>query len=205
MNLILDEFNNIGSIPDFSRRLSTIRSRNIRVSFAVQNLAQLQNRYPNNLWAEILGNCDTQILLGCTDELTAEFVSARTGDMTVEVNSTMTVRKTIAVAQVIPQYRYSESLGKRRLMTPDEVLRLPGEELLIMLRGQKVLKAKKFDYTLHPASKKLIRSSISDYVPMFHMESVLSTPMKAAESTEPVKPADEKPSLYETEIPPTNF
>ena len=68
-----------------------------------QSLPQLQNRYPNNLWAELLGNADTQIMLGATDDVTAEYFSARSGDMTVEVNSTMTTRQSLALAQVIPQ------------------------------------------------------------------------------------------------------
>ena len=69
VNLILDEFNNIGRIggapdgSDFARSLSVIRSRDIRVMLAVQSLGQLQNRYPNNLWAEIIGNCDIQLML----------------------------------------------------------------------------------------------------------------------------------------------
>ena len=83
MNLILDEFNNIGKLggaadgSDFTRTLSVIRSRGIYVMLAVQSLGQLQNRYPNNLWAEIIGNCDIQLMLGCTDEVTAEVFSAR--------------------------------------------------------------------------------------------------------------------------------
>ena len=65
---------------------------------AVQSLGQLQNRYPKNLWAEIIGNCEIQLMLGCTDDVTAEYISARSGDMSVQVNSTMTVRQTIAIA-----------------------------------------------------------------------------------------------------------
>ena len=91
--------------------LSVICSRAIYVMLAVQSLGQLQNRYPNNLWAEIVGNLDVQLMLGCTDEVSAEYFSARSGDMSVEINSTMTVRKTIAVAQVIPQYRQTEGQG----------------------------------------------------------------------------------------------
>jgi len=128
VNLILDEFNNVGRIggaedgSDFARSLSVIRSRDIRVMLAVQSLGQLQNRYGNNLWAEIIGNCDIQLMLGCTDDVTADYFSERSGDMSVMVNSTMTVRQTIAVAQVIPQYRHTEGQGKRRLLTSDEVL-----------------------------------------------------------------------------------
>ena len=163
MNIILDEMNNIGIIPDFGRRLSTVRSRALQILMACQSLPQLQNRYPNNLWAELVGNADTQLMLGCTDDVSAEYFSSRSGDMTVEVNSTMTTRQSIAMAQVIPQYRYSEGLGRRRLLTPDEVLRLPNNELLIIIRGQKVLRARKFDYTGHPFAKDCVKASILDY------------------------------------------
>ena len=89
VNLILDEFNNVGRIggasdgSDFARSLSVIRSRDIRVMIAVQSLGQLQNRYGNNLWSEIIGNCDIQLMLGCTDDVTAQYFSARSGDMSI--------------------------------------------------------------------------------------------------------------------------
>lgn len=117
VNLILDEFNNVGRIggsedgSDFARSLSVCRSRDIRVMLAVQSLGQLQNRYPNNLWAEIIGNCDTQLMLGCTDDITAEYVSARSGDMSIQIDTTMTMRKTIAIAQVIPGIPTSGGTG----------------------------------------------------------------------------------------------
>ncbi len=165
VNIVLDEGNNIGTIPDFARKLSTIRSRRLAVIYGAQSLPQCQNRYPEKEWAEIMGAMDIQLMLGCTDDVTADYFSMRSGDMTVEVNSTMMVKKSIAIAQVIPQYRYTAGLGRRRLLTPDEVLRLPADELLIILRGQKVLKAKKFDYTSHPMSPSIVRTSIYDYTP----------------------------------------
>ena len=169
VNLILDEFNNVGRIggsedgSDFARSLSVCRSRDIRVMLAVQSLGQLQNRYPNNLWAEIIGNCDTQLMLGCTDDITAEYVSARSGDMSIQIDTTMTMRKTIAIAQVIPEYRHQEGQGKRRLLTPDEVLRLPHEELLCIIRGNNILKLKKWDYTKHPLASQIVKTSVYDY------------------------------------------
>ena len=51
------------------------------------------------------------------------------------------------------------------MLTPDEVLRLPHEEMLVIIRGQKMLKLNKFDYTRHPMSKEMVRSSIMDYNP----------------------------------------
>ena len=185
-----------------------------------QNLPQIQNRYPDNLWAELIGNADTQLMLGCTDDVTAEYFSARSGDMTVEVNSTMTVRQSIAIAQIIPQYRYTEGLGRRRLLTPDEVLRLPNEELLIIIRGQKVLRARKFDYTGHPYARECVKASIQDYrqfrsapdeEPAPLAEQVEDQKHPAAEQTpEPVpqqhhKPVRRKPTLYESSRPPVDF
>lgn len=171
VNMILDEFNNIGRIggapdgSDFCRSLSVIRSRDIRVMIAVQSLGQLQNRYPNNLWAEIVGNCDIQLMLGCTDDVTADYISDRSGEMSIQVDSTMTVKKTVALAQVIPQYRETQGQGRRKLLTADEVLRLPHEEMLVIIRGQNMLKLKKFDYTRHPMSKELVPTTIQQYNP----------------------------------------
>ena len=171
VNLILDEFNNIGRIggaadgSDFARSLSVIRSRDIRVMMAVQSLGQLQNRYGNNLWAELIGNCDIQLMLGCTDDVTAEYFSGRSGEMSIEVTSTMTTRQTIALAQVIPQYRQNQGEGRRKLLTPDEVLRLPNTDMLCIIRGCNILKLKKLDYTRHPMAGEMIRTSIMDYCP----------------------------------------
>ena len=171
VHLILDEFNNIGRIggasdgSDFARSLSVVRSRDIRVMLAVQSLGQLQNRYPNNLWAEILGNCDIQLMLGCTDDVTANYFSDRSGDVSIRVDSTMTVRRTFAIAQLIPQYRLSEGQGKRKLLTPDEVLRLSDRELLCVIRGCNLLKLEKFDCSLHPVYAQIRKASIVEDLP----------------------------------------
>ena len=223
VNLILDEFNNIGKIgsaadgSDFARTLSVIRSREIRVLMAVQSLGQLQNRYPNNLWLEILGNADLQLMLGCSDSETASFYSERSGDMSIQINTTMTVRQTMAVAQVIPQYRHTEGQGRRKLLTPDEVLRLPNEELLCIIRGHNVLKLNKLDYTKHPMSKKIRRVSIMDYTPSeYHTD--FYKPSKYPEDDSDHLPdrlnsdkdeSDTKPTskrkLYSSAKPPSEF
>lgn len=209
VNLILDEFNNVGRIggaedgSDFARSLSVIRARNLRVMLAVQSLGQLQNRYPNNLWAEIIGNCDIQLMLGCTDDVSAEYFSARSGDMSVQVNSTMTVRQTIAVAQVIPQYRHTEGQGKRRLLTPDEVLRLPNEELLCVIRGCNLLKLTKLDFTKHPLSKQIVKSSVLDYQPAHFVPAEPYAP--PVPEPEPAKKEARRKNLYSSAIPPSEF
>lgn len=209
VNLVLDEFNNVGRIggaedgSDFARSLSVVRSRDIRVMLAVQSLGQLQNRYPKNLWAEIIGNCDIQLMLGCTDDVTAEYISARSGDMSVQVNSTMTVRQTIAIAQVIPQYRHTEGQGRRRLLTPDEVLRLPNEEMLCIIRGCNVLKLNKLDFTKHPMARQIVKASVYDYKP--ETEFTAPAPSESATEQKPEKKPTRKKSLYSSAQPPTEF
>lgn len=224
VNMILDEFNNIGKIgsaadgSDFARTLSVIRSRDIKVMMAVQSLGQLQNRYPNNLWLEILGNADLQLMLGCSDSETASFYSERAGDMSIQINTTMTVRQTMAVAQVIPQYRHTEGQGRRKLLTPDEVLRLPNEELLCVIRGQNVLKLNKFDFTKHPMSKKIRRVSIMDYNPSSFSHTDFYKPpdtdtQSPAEMILPEKTEENQPNsrpssrrkLYSSATPPSEF
>jgi type IV secretion system protein VirD4 len=165
VNVVFEEFNNIGKLDSYPRRLSVARSREIQICHVVQSLDQFQNRYLKNEWAEIIGSCDTQLMLGVTEQEGAEFFSLRSGDSTVRVNSTMTVKQTIALTQLVPQYRETDGIGRRRLLTPDEVLRFPNDELLIILRGQNVLRARKFDYLEHPFAKRLILSSIFDYNP----------------------------------------
>lgn len=208
VNLILDEFNNIGKLggaadgSDFTRTLSVIRSRAIYVMLAVQSLGQLQNRYPNSLWSEIVGNCDVQLMLGCTDDVSAEYFSARSGDMSIQIQSIMTVRKTMAVAQMIPQYRQTQGQGKRRLLTPDEVLRLPNEELLVIIRGHNILKLNKLDYTRLPMAREIVKTSITEYRPGHAQEADFAA---AEPEQDAPAPPPKRPGLYRSAKPPEDF
>ena len=145
-------------IPDFKMKISTVRSRNIRIPVIFQNIAQLENRYPKNEWLEIIGNCDTQIALGCNDPMTAAFISERTGLTTIEAVSESKHLHTWRFTDYTPDYKETSSVGKRQLMNPDEILRMPMDEALIILRARNVFKVKKFDFTKHPESKKLKKS-----------------------------------------------
>lgn len=165
VNFVLDEFPNIGAIPDFTKKISTVRSRALNIIVIFQNIAQLQNRYPFGQWEEILGNCDTHLFLGCTDETTAEFISKRTGVVTIQTASQSFTKKETPFKTMKIDGKESESVGKRNLLTPDEVLRIPNDNELILIRGQKPLMARKFDYSLHPDSIKLHDEKVVDYVP----------------------------------------
>ncbi len=169
VNIIGDEWPNIGTLPDFCKKISTIRSRNINMTgICFQSVAQLQNRYPFNQWQEILGSCDIQLFLGATDEITAKLVSDRTGEVSVSVSSKAKMLGTWRISDYTPEYRETHSVGKRKLLTPDEVLRLPIQQALVILRGQKVLKVGKFDYTRHPEAKKLRPAKASLHIPDWH-------------------------------------
>ena len=165
VNFVLDEFPNIGAIPDFKKKISTTRSRAINISVIFQNLAQLQNRYPDGAWQEILGNCDTQLFLGCTDDVTAKLVADRTGEVTVSVASKTKKLNSWRISDYTPEYREARSIGKRKLLTPDEILRLPVNEALVIMRGQKVLKVTKYDYTNHPHSTLIIKKKAATHIP----------------------------------------
>lgn len=174
VHILADELANTGAILSLNKKISVIRSRNLSISCIFQNLPQMQNRYPLNQWQEIIGNCDTQLFLGCTDEVTAEFISSRTGDVTVGVSSEAKQLNSWRVSDYTPEYRQTKSIGKRRLLTPDEILRLPLDTALVILRGQKVLKVEKYDYTLHPDAKKLFSRKASDHIPKWRENGEIS-------------------------------
>ena len=97
------------------------------------------------------------------------------------------------MAQMIPQYRETQGHGRRKLLTPDEVLRLPHNEMLVIIRGQNILKLTKFDYTKHPMSKDLVPVSILSYSPQFTYRPVVPV---AAMPEKPVGKEEPKPSKF---------
>ena len=192
VHVLGEELTACGTIPDLSRRLSVIRSRNISMSCVFQNLAGLQNRYPLNLCQEILGNCDAQLFLGCTDELTAEFISSRTGLASVSVSSKSKQLGTWRISNYTPEYRETSGVGKRPVLTPDEVLRLPIKQALVIIRGQKVLKVDKMDYSKHPEASKLRSCKASAHIPEWRRLEQ-EQPKPSAAQPKPQAPAPKKP------------
>lgn len=162
--MLAEELTACGTILDLSRRLSVIRSRNISMSLVFQNLAGLQNRYPLNQWQELLGNCDVQLFLGCTDPLTAEFVSNRTGLASMAVTSKAKQLDTWRISNYTPEYRETSGVGKRPVLTPNEVLRLPIDQALVIILGKKILKVDKMDYFKHPEYPKLRSGKASAHI-----------------------------------------
>lgn len=170
MSFILDEFPNIGVIPDFKKKLATARSRGIGMSIIFQNIPQMMNRYPEGQWEEIIGGCDMSLFLGCNDMTTATYYSSRSGEATVAVASSRKSYYTIRMTDYVPEYSETSSVGKRMLLLPDEVLRFPLDEMLLIIRGQKILKLKKMDYTEHPDSRHLKLEKTEDFIPEWYQK-----------------------------------
>ena len=188
VHVLGEELTACGVIPDLSRKISVIRSRNISMSCVFQNLAGLQNRYPYNQWQEILGNSDIQLFLGCVDELTAKYISDRSGEVSINVTSKAKQLGTWRVSDYTPEYRETSGVGKRKLLTMDEVLRLPINKALVIIRGRKVLQVDKFDYTSHPEADKMVPCKASEHVPEW------SKAPREEETGIPIKPTKKKSS-----------
>ena len=186
VNFVLDEFNNVGKLgisadgSDFARFISTCRSRDINAMFAVQGIGQLQNRYDNCLWSDILNNCDTQILLGCNDLITAEYFSARSGEITVEYD---TYSKSERTGSRENTYTYSKQKTKRRLFTPDEILCSNPSKLKCFCNGLGVMTLDKFDYSRHSLYKYIVKEDVNGYIPE-RVKNPVETPEKDGKQPE---------------------
>ena len=139
---ILDEFANIGQIPDFDKKISTSRSRGISFSVILQNLDQLKAIYEKS-YETIIGNCDTHVFLGSNSYATVEYFSKELGEKTIKHNSKSINRNTLDVSTGFSE---SDQIMARALMTPDELRRMDNNECIIFEKGLKPIKAKKFWY-----------------------------------------------------------
>ena len=154
---ILDEFANIGKIPDFDKKISTSRSRKISFSVILQNLDQLEAIYEKS-YETIMGNCDTHVFLGSNSFKTVEYFSKQLGEKTIDRNS-------ISINKDKQNHKTGKSVSDqimaRALMTPDELRRLDNDLCIIFEKGLKPVKANKFYYFKHPMAKEMARCEIS--------------------------------------------
>lgn len=151
VNVVADELANTGVWPNFEKTIATARSRKIAVSLILQSLPQLTQLYGEENAETIIGCCNTMLVLGCNDKYTAEYISDKSGIVTIRAKSVSDSRaSTIGLRGAMQGYSLSEGDGKRNLMNPDEVQHLGKEEILIMTNGQNLLKAKRFGFIHHP-------------------------------------------------------
>ena len=139
---ILDEFANIGKIPDFDKKISTSRSRKISFSVILQNIDQLEAVYEKS-YETIMGNCDTHVFLGSNSFKTVEYFSKALGEKTISRESTSKNKDKDGHKSGSSD---SEQIMARALMTPDELRRMSMDYCIIYEKGLKPVKAKKFFY-----------------------------------------------------------
>lgn len=162
--LLLDEFANIGQIPDFNRKLSTTRSLGISISIVIQSLDQIEGLYKDN-YENIIGNCDTQLFLGSQSIKTCEYFSKSLGQKTIKYESrSVSKDKKENEKQSVS---ISEQKQARDLMTIDELKRLDNNDEIILVRGLRPILAKKAWYfKYHPMKDVAKKTEIHDITEM---------------------------------------
>ena len=145
---LLDEFANIGQIPNFDKLIATIRSREISASIILQSQSQLKTIYKDAA-DTIVGNCDSTLFLGGKEKGTLKEISELLGKETIDSLNQSENRG----AQTSHGLSY-QKLGKE-LMTQDEIAVMDGGKCILQLRGVRPFFSDKFDITKHPRYKYL--------------------------------------------------
>lgn len=162
---LLDEFANIGEIPQFEKLIATIRSREISASIILQAKSQLKAIYKDNA-DTIEGNCDTMLFLGGKEKSTLKEISESLGKETIDSFNTSTNR-----GQNESYGMNYQKLGKE-LKSQDELAVMDGGKCILQLRGVRPFFSDKYDITRHknyselldanPEKKFDIQSFVSD-------------------------------------------
>lgn len=165
---LIDEFANIGQIPNFEKLIATIRSREISACIVLQAQSQLKAIYKDNA-DTIVGNCDTLLFLGGKEKTTLKEMEELLGKETIDTFSTGESRG----REVSHSLNY-QKLGKS-LMSMDELAVMNGGKCILQVRGVRPFLSDKYDITAHPNYKYL-----SDFNPQnaFHIEKYLHRQLK---------------------------
>lgn len=142
VRFMLDEFANVGEIPEFEQKVATMRNFDISVTIILQNMAQLKAMYKDS-WESLTGNCDTFIFLGGQEQTTLEYVSKKLGKETIKAKNTSR-----SFGSRGSSSQSFNTMG-RELMTPDEIARMDNGYCIVFLRGELPFYTKKYDYPRH--------------------------------------------------------
>lgn len=140
---IMDEFSNIGQIPDFDKVIAFVRSMGMSLNVIIQNLAQLKARYEKT-WEVITGNCDSNIFLGGKEETTLKSISEQLGKETIDVKGqNRTKGKQSSTSE-------NNSILGRELMQQNELATMPISDCIVMIRSKDPVYAAKYPAFDHP-------------------------------------------------------
>lgn len=155
IQFIIDEFANIGKIPNFNEVLASVRSREMSIKIIIQAISQLQAMYHND-WKTIINNCATILYLGTQDKETMEYFSMRSGKQTINIkNRSVSRGRNSSMSE-------NNQTQLRPLMTPDEIARIGVDEALLFIAKQNVLKDKKASVFDHPKANELANHHSDD-------------------------------------------
>ena len=142
VRMLLDEFANIGQIPQFEKLIATIRSREISASIILQSKSQLKAIYKDNA-DTIEGNCDTTLFLGGKEKTTLKEMAEILGKETIDLYNTSDTRGTSQ------SYGLNYQKTGKELMSMDEISVMDGGKCIMQLRGVRPFFSNKFDITKH--------------------------------------------------------
>jgi type IV secretion system protein VirD4 len=143
---IMDEFANIGEIPDFDKVIAFVRSMGMSLNVIIQNLAQLKARYEKT-WEVITGNCDSLLFLGGKEASTLKEISESLGKETIDIEGK---NRTITGGHKNDSSAESNSIHGRELMFPDEIQKMPISNCILMIRSHNPFYCNKFPIEKHP-------------------------------------------------------
>lgn len=145
VRFILDEFANIGKIPDIDKVCALGRSRGIMVQIALQNIGQLQGLYrKNNAWKAVVGNCPIKICLAVDDEESAKFFASIAGKARVR---DITESRDVTTPWDALKLKRKESTKDINIIQPFEILQIPEDDCIVVLRGKKPVYLQKISWT----------------------------------------------------------
>lgn len=144
---LMDEFANIGEIPDFTKKLATMRKYGISCMIVLQSTSQLKAKYKDD-WEGIVGNCDTFIFLGSKELETCKYVSGLLGKATIVVRNN---GRSLSSKGGNTSQNFSHTA--RDLMDPAEVSKLDNKKCIIMIRGLQPFLDDKYSFLEHPRFK----------------------------------------------------
>ena len=162
VDFILDEFVNLGKFPKYEEFLATCRGYGIGVTTICQTLTQLQALYGREKAESILGNHAVKICLNAANDVTAKYFSDLLGKSTVKVETGS--ESTSHSKETSTSKSDSYSYTSRSLMTPDEIMRMPDTQSLLIFSNQRPIKATKaFQFKLFPNADSLVKLAQNEY------------------------------------------
>lgn len=165
VDIILDEFTNIGILNEFDKTVSTVRKYGISIIPIFQDIGQMMNKYPKT-YSSILANCALNLYLGGNDSVyTPKFYSALFGTATVVDESETRPVNILLPNQPKIHTKKTLRTKARQIYMEDEILGLDSDHVLIKLERQGPLKLKKFDYHDHPLNRDSNPCSVKEHVP----------------------------------------